>query len=118
MHQQRQQVPQPPNIGQCPFSVPNIRRQKLGIRVFDEKELYQGLRSGFLDWGRSFFRQVKLEQLTCGLQWSEGIEADLLTHYLSGTAERYVNKQLEAWWLENPTLSTSWRDYTKISRQR
>lgn len=103
----RQQVPQPPNIGQCPcsFRVPDTRQRKLGIRFFDGKELYQGLVSGFSDSGRSFLRQVNLAQLACGFQWSEEIKADLLGHNLSGIAERYFNKQLEAWWLENHTLS-------------
>ena len=59
LHQQ-QHEPQTPNVCQCPFRVPDTRQRKLGILVFDEKELYQGLGSGFLDWGKSILRQVNL----------------------------------------------------------
>ena len=54
MHQQ-QQVPQPPYIGQYPFRVPDTRQRKLGIRVFDGKELYQGLGSDFWTGEEVFF---------------------------------------------------------------
>ncbi|CAI5704016.1 unnamed protein product [Peronospora effusa] len=60
--------------------VPNERQRRLTIRKFDGSELFRGLES-------------------------EEVKTDLLGHYLSGTAERYYNKQVETWWHQTPTLA-------------
>ncbi|KAE9324447.1 hypothetical protein PF008_g17113 [Phytophthora fragariae] len=61
------------------FRYPDARLKKLTIRPFEGKELYVGLGSDFLNW-------------------------ELLGHYLSGTAERYYNKQVDSWWNQYPSL--------------
>lgn len=89
-----------PYLGQ----VPNTRERKLGIRPFDGKELYQGLGSGFLSWGKRFVRQIMFAERASGFHWSEDVKVDVLGHHLSGMAERYYNRQVEGWWDEQPTL--------------
>eukprot|EP00644_Phytophthora_capsici_P016294 jgi/Phyca11/117761/e_gw1.34.381.1 len=76
---------------------PDARQKKLAIRPFDGKEPYVGLGSGFLEWGKRFERQVNIAQ-------SAYVKMDLLGHSLSGTAERYFNKQIESWWGQYPSL--------------
>ncbi|GMG15109.1 unnamed protein product [Phytophthora fragariaefolia] len=77
------------------FRYPDARQKKL---------MYVGLDSGFLNWGKNFERQVALGQSAYGFLWSEDVNVDLLGHYLSGTTERYYNKQMGTWWNQLPTL--------------
>ncbi|CAI5705533.1 unnamed protein product [Peronospora effusa] len=48
------------------YRTPDARQRKLAIRNFDGSELYQGLGTGFQDWGRSFIRAVNFSQAACG----------------------------------------------------
>uniref|UniRef100_M4C2A9 RxLR effector candidate protein n=1 Tax=Hyaloperonospora arabidopsidis (strain Emoy2) TaxID=559515 RepID=M4C2A9_HYAAE len=84
--------------------VPDARQRKLNIRHVDEKELYQGLGSGFLSWGKNFVREVSFAERASEFPWSEDVKIDVLGHNLTGMAERYYNRQVEGWWQEEPTL--------------
>ncbi|CAI5711704.1 unnamed protein product [Peronospora destructor] len=98
-----QQRPVPQNVPSFE-RVPDARQRKLNIRQFDGKELYQGLGSGFLSWGKKFVREVSFAERASEFPWSEDVKIDVLGHNLAGMAENYYSRQVEGWWQESPTL--------------
>uniref|UniRef100_M4BS38 RxLR effector candidate protein n=1 Tax=Hyaloperonospora arabidopsidis (strain Emoy2) TaxID=559515 RepID=M4BS38_HYAAE len=66
--------------------VPERRIRKLALQPFDGKELYHGLGSGFLEWGKKFVRQAGFSDRACGFVWPEDIKVDVLGKHLPGTA--------------------------------
>uniref|UniRef100_A0AAV1VAX0 Uncharacterized protein n=1 Tax=Peronospora matthiolae TaxID=2874970 RepID=A0AAV1VAX0_9STRA len=50
---------------EIPLHVLDACQRKLAIRKFDGTELYQGLGSGFADWGSTSLRQVTMAQQAC-----------------------------------------------------
>ena len=113
----------PGSLGQPPATTAvcttlNASQRKLSIRKFDGTELYKGLGSGFLDWGRTYLRAVNLAESSCGFTWTEDVKVDLLGHHLSGTAEQYYHKQVDTWWNQRPTLDYVMCQLSQRSRRR
>ncbi|DBA01373.1 TPA: hypothetical protein N0F65_001612, partial [Lagenidium giganteum] len=71
---------------------PTAKELKLGIRCFDGKD--QGLGSSFQAWGKCFVRAVAFAEEACGFSWSEDVKVEVLSHHLSGFAEKYFNRQV------------------------
>ena len=71
---------------------------------FLETELYRGLGSGFFEWKRTLLRAIKPAESPRCFLWSEDVKVDLLSHFLSGTEERYYHKQVDTWWTQQTTL--------------
>lgn len=91
--------PPPPHIapGSEYGCEPETRRRKLDICPLNGKELYQGLESCFLSWGKRFVRQISFAERESDFPWSEDVMVDFLGHQLTGMAERYYNRQTEGW---------------------
>ena len=51
--------------------------------TIDGHELYEGLGSEFLEWGRRFERHIDLAQPSCGFKWPEDGKVYLLGFYIS-----------------------------------
>ena len=86
---------------QIPMGVPYGRQRKLALQPFDRKELYHGLGSGFIEWGKEFMRQVNFSERACGFVWPGDINVDMLGQHLAvrrrnNTADRWKHGGLEA----------------------
>lgn len=81
-------------------------------RAEDGKELYQGLASEFLEWGRRFERKIVLAYSSCGFYWSKDLKVALIGHYLDGVDKRYFNKQINVWWNQNAALQLCYVVYS------
>ena len=84
--------------------MPNARHRKLAIQLFDGKELYHGLASKFLEWGKEFVRPNGFAERACGLGWPEDIKVDVLEQHPAGKAQTYYRLQVETWWRESKTF--------------
>lgn len=69
---------------------PDARQKKLTIRPFDGKDLYVGLGSGFLEWGRWFECKMNFAQSVCGFLWLKDVKVDRFGNYMAGTAEKVL----------------------------
>uniref|UniRef100_A0AAV1TKR8 Uncharacterized protein n=1 Tax=Peronospora matthiolae TaxID=2874970 RepID=A0AAV1TKR8_9STRA len=83
---------------QVPMSLPDGRQRKLALQPFDGKELYHGIGSGFIEWGKEFVRQVGFSERACGFVWPEDIKVDVLSQHLAGASQKYCRLQVETWW--------------------
>ncbi|OWZ16461.1 LOW QUALITY PROTEIN: hypothetical protein PHMEG_0009745 [Phytophthora megakarya] len=72
---------------QQPADYPDVRQKKLAIRPIRKKEVYVGLGSGFLEWGRRFEGQVFLAQTSRGFLWPEEVKIDLSTSSCLGVSD-------------------------------
>nr|CCA17045.1 AlNc14C29G2761 [Albugo laibachii Nc14] len=52
-------------------------------------------RSGFIEWGKEFVRQISFSEHACRFSWYEDIKVDVLDERLAGTAQKYYRRQLE-----------------------
>ncbi|OWZ17990.1 hypothetical protein PHMEG_0007990, partial [Phytophthora megakarya] len=53
------------------------------------RELYVGLGSGFLEWGRRFERQVNIAQSACGFPWPEDVKLPTLQYVMEKMLETF-----------------------------
>ena len=90
-------------MAKCPNAC-RTDAKKVGTAAFDGKELYHGLGSGFLEWGKEFIRQIGYYERVCEFLWSEDIKVDVFCRHLAGTAQNYYRRQVETWWTESDTL--------------
>nr|CCA25821.1 conserved hypothetical protein [Albugo laibachii Nc14] len=72
--------------------VPDSQQRRLALQPFDDKEIYHGLGSGFLECGKEFVRQISLSELARGFSWPEDIKVDVLDERLAGTAQKYYRR--------------------------
>uniref|UniRef100_A0AAV1T185 LAGLIDADG endonuclease n=1 Tax=Peronospora matthiolae TaxID=2874970 RepID=A0AAV1T185_9STRA len=102
----------------------DAQQRKLALQPFDEKELFHGLGSGFMEWGKEFVRKVGFAERACSFAWPKGIKVDVLGRHLAerhkaerhistivgrlrhggSKAHKYYRRQVETRWLESNTL--------------
>ena len=72
--------------GQVPMGVPDNRERKLAFQPIDGKEIYRGLGSGILEWGKEFVRQVSFSERACNLF---GLKTSTLMYLVNTLQERH-----------------------------
>lgn len=72
---------------------------------FNGKELYQGLGSGFWTEKEVFYDKSTWRSSHVVFSGAKKLKQICWFNILGGTAERYLNKEIEAWWLKSPTLA-------------
>ena len=83
---------------QLGVGMPDAQQRKIALKPFDGKELYHGLGSGFMEWGKAFVRQVGFAKRACGFVWPEDIKVNVLGQHLAEKAQTYYRRQVETWW--------------------
>ena len=74
--------------------MPDAQQRKLALQPLDGKELYHGLGSGFVEWGKAFVRQVGFAERAGGFVCSEDIKIYVLGQHLDGKAKTYYRRQV------------------------
>nr|CCA15801.1 hypothetical protein TcasGA2_TC004282 [Albugo laibachii Nc14] len=92
------------HLGRQIEGVPDSQQRMFAPQPYDGKEIYHGIGSGFLEWGKDFVRQISFSERACGFSWPKDINVDVLGQHLAGTAQKYYRRQVECWWSENQTL--------------
>ncbi|GMF63150.1 unnamed protein product [Phytophthora fragariaefolia] len=90
-------VPMPPGqqqqaLARMVFGYPNHNHAKLSIRAFDGRETYEGLGSGFEQWGLMFIVQMDMAERACGFKWPEEVKLSKLAQHLTGKAGRFFRE--------------------------
>nr|CCA15796.1 hypothetical protein TcasGA2_TC004282 [Albugo laibachii Nc14] len=72
------------HLGRQIEGVPDSQQRMFAPQPYDGKEIYHGIGSGFLEWGKDFVRQISFSERACGFSWPKDINVDVLGQHLAG----------------------------------